>query len=168
MTDYEKIYQESENALGAPFPEFVDFFKRFDNKKLRVLDLGCGQGRDALFIARMGHQVIGVDSSITGIKQLLNIAEKEKLNIETKVDDVVEYSVNKKMDIVILDRILHMVKDDQKKIIIRNLNNSLVKGGYVLIADMPKNKPLIKDSLNPKKWKNILDKKGFIFFQKVG
>jgi 2-polyprenyl-3-methyl-5-hydroxy-6-metoxy-1,4-benzoquinol methylase len=27
-----------------------------------VLDLGCGQGRDALFIARKGHSVFGVDS----------------------------------------------------------------------------------------------------------
>ena len=167
MTDYEKIYQEGENALGEPFPEFVDFFKQLYNTKLQVLDLGCGQGRDALFIARMGHHVFGVDSSMTGIKQLLNVAEKEKLNIEGKVDDIVEYSISKKIDIVILDRVLHMVNDSQKKVIIRNLKNSLVNGGYVLIADMPKNKPWIKDSFNPKRWKIILDKKGFIFFQKV-
>jgi len=52
---------------GQPFPEFVQFFVDFDQVNASVLDLGCGQGRDALFIARMGHDVLGVDLSPTGI-----------------------------------------------------------------------------------------------------
>ncbi|MBI4361802.1 MAG: methyltransferase domain-containing protein, partial [Euryarchaeota archaeon] len=27
----------------------------------RVVDLGCGSGRNALFLARRGHRVVGVD-----------------------------------------------------------------------------------------------------------
>ena len=37
-----------------------------------VLDLGFGQGREALFITRKGHTVLGVDAVQTAIKQCLN------------------------------------------------------------------------------------------------
>lgn len=81
MTDYEKLYQESPNVCGPPFPEFEAFFERYNKTQAKVLDLGCGQGRDALFIARMGHQVVGVDISKTGIAQMLEEAKQEGLEV---------------------------------------------------------------------------------------
>ncbi len=76
MTDYEKEYQKNVDACGLPFAEFVAFFDTIKGK-LKVLDLGCGQGRDALMIARKGHEVLGVDVSPTGIKQMLEKARDE-------------------------------------------------------------------------------------------
>ena len=55
--DYDKLYRSTPRALGEPTELFVDFFKHQAEESLRVLDVGCGQGRDALFIARMGHCV---------------------------------------------------------------------------------------------------------------
>ena len=46
-----------------------------------VLDLGCGQGRDALFITHKGHTVLGVDAAQTVIKQMLKLAVLENLNV---------------------------------------------------------------------------------------
>lgn len=34
------------------------------------MDLGCGQGRDVLFLGRIGYRVIDVDISDVGIQQL--------------------------------------------------------------------------------------------------
>ncbi|MEO0598119.1 MAG: methyltransferase domain-containing protein, partial [Chloroflexota bacterium] len=81
-TDYEKLYQEQRHVLGKPTQVFVDFFDEYTKEKADVLDLGCGQGRDALFIARLGHRVVGVDISETGIAQLLEDAKTETLAIE--------------------------------------------------------------------------------------
>ena len=55
MINYEKEYQNSRNVCGEPFPEIVEFFENYDDECATVLDSGCGQGRDALFIARKGH-----------------------------------------------------------------------------------------------------------------
>jgi len=52
--DYEKYYRENRHGLGEPTKEFVAFFDDFDRDGASVLDVGCGQGRDALFIARKG------------------------------------------------------------------------------------------------------------------
>ena len=83
MIIYEKEYQNSRNVFGEPFPEIVEFFENYDDECAIILDyrLGCGQGRDALFIARKGHSVLGVDTAQTGIEQMLEEAESEKLAV---------------------------------------------------------------------------------------
>jgi len=52
MINYEKEYQNSHNVCGEPFPEIVECFENYDEECATFLDSGCGQGRDALFIAR--------------------------------------------------------------------------------------------------------------------
>lgn len=74
-TDYGKFYRGAKQALGEPTKEFVKFFDTQARPRIRVLDIGCGQGRDALFIARLGHSVVGVGQSPTGIRDLLAEAE---------------------------------------------------------------------------------------------
>ena len=41
-------------AFLAPFP---------DNKKLDILDLGCGPGRDVNYFKSLGHRPVGLDGS---------------------------------------------------------------------------------------------------------
>jgi hypothetical protein len=48
---------------------FVGFFKRQAVETLRVLDIGCGQRRDALFIAGTGHRVVGLASEVRRLHQ---------------------------------------------------------------------------------------------------
>ena len=82
MINYEKEYQNSRNVCGEPFPEIVEFFENYDDECATVICLGYGQGRDALFIARKGHSVLGVDTAQTGIEQMLEEAESEKLAVD--------------------------------------------------------------------------------------
>ena len=63
MINSKKEYQNSRNVCGDPFPELVEFFENYDDECATVHDSGCEQGRDALFIARKGHSVLGVDSA---------------------------------------------------------------------------------------------------------
>ena len=49
------------------------------------------QGRDVLFIARKGHSVLGVDTAQTGIVQMLEEAESEKLAVDGVIADITNY-----------------------------------------------------------------------------
>ncbi len=40
----------------------------------RVIELGCGDGRDAIFFATYGHEVVGVDASPTAIDRCRRLA----------------------------------------------------------------------------------------------
>ena len=91
MINYEKEYQNSRNVCGEPFPEIVEFFENYDDECATVLDSGCGKGRDALFIAHKGQSVLGVDTAQTGIEQMLEEAESEKLAVDGVIADITNY-----------------------------------------------------------------------------
>ncbi|MEJ6388078.1 class I SAM-dependent methyltransferase [Gymnodinialimonas ulvae] len=107
--DYDELYGETRDALGEPTSIFVDFFDRLEQQDVLVLDVGCGQGRDAIFIARKGHRVVGVDISRNGIRDLKDVAARENLSIEGVVADVAAYEPDGSFDIVLIDRTLHML-----------------------------------------------------------
>lgn len=113
MPTYDKHYRTQE-YFGEPYPELVSFFRDFDPKGT-VLDLGCGQGRDSITLARLGYQVIGVDISKVGVAQMLSVAGKEGLDVTGIVADMYEYRIEDTIDIVLLDSMLHFYPSDREK-----------------------------------------------------
>lgn len=45
-----------------------------------VVDIGCGNGRDSLFFARLGHEVLGLDIAAPAIGQDVSVAESEEVD----------------------------------------------------------------------------------------
>ena len=169
MTDYQKQYKESPNVCGPPFVDFVEFFEKYINPRANVLDLGCGQGRDAIFIARMGHRVVGVDVSSTGITQMLDEANRENIDVHGVVADIVEYEPAEEYDVIVLDRVLHMLKeDDDRWNVLEKASRATKSGGFILIADTPKHLKQIRSFFESHSvdWIRVKDKKGRVFFQK--
>ena len=70
---YDEYYSTQDHALGPAFKEVIAFFQNLELGQT-VLDVGVGQGRDAIPLAQMGHRVIGIDLSSIGIEQLKNAA----------------------------------------------------------------------------------------------
>ena len=162
---YEKLYREDPQACGEPFQEFVQFFREYETPQARVLDLGCGQGRDVLFIARLGHSVVGVDISPTGIDQMLEVASKERLNVRGEVCDLTLYEPEDEYDVVILDRVLHMLAVlDERIDLLARAGSAVASEGHLLIADEPSNIKEFENFLIENGfWQVIFQQRGFIF-----
>jgi len=134
--DYDELYRTTPHALGEPTGVIADFFRQLaPATNLSILDIGCGQGRDALFLARMGHTVTGVDLSPNGIDQLLADAQREKLAIEGVVANVAEYVPDREFDVVLFDRTLHMLDEPDRLRALGRLLEAVKTGGWLLIAD---------------------------------
>ena len=114
MTDYDREYRQCESACGEPFAEFVEFFSS-RTRPLAVLDLGCGQGRDALVAARHGHIVHGVDIAASGVAQFEKQADAEGLDVRCEVRDVEQFDTDQEYDVVVLDRVLHMLPSEERR-----------------------------------------------------
>ena len=57
-----------------------------------ALDIGVGQGRNALFLARRGVVVDGVDTSTVGIRATRELADAEGLKIALYKQDIMDFS----------------------------------------------------------------------------
>jgi SAM-dependent methyltransferase len=110
---YDKYYQ-TEDLFGEPYPELITFFSEYPTKS-KVLDLGCGQGRDSIALARLGFTVTGVDNSKVGIDQMIRVGEKENLNLTGLVHDIYTYDRFSDFDIILLDSMFHFAKKDKEK-----------------------------------------------------
>jgi len=110
MPEYNKYYQKR-NYFGKPYPELLEYINRFERTN-KIIDLGCGQGRDVIALARMGFSVMGIDIADVGINQLNEIVRKENLDITTEVMDYKAYKNLLDYDIVLMNSMFHFYKRD--------------------------------------------------------
>ena len=166
MTDYEKEYRQATDVCGDPFPEFIAFFESA-TRPYTVLDLGCGQGRDALMAARFGHAVVGVDLAPTGISQMMAVAAAERLDVTGVVSDIEAYKPRTSFDVVILDRVLHMLPTVERRIAQLDRSSSLIRhGGFVLVADTRSNRKRIADYFQELAWVITLRRSDILFVKR--
>ncbi len=128
---YNKHYRQ-ESYFGKPYPGLVEFFENYSDRNV-VLDLGCGQGRDALFLGRIGYRVVGIDISDVGIQQLNKAAQQENIKVEGFVADIFSFGITNEYDIVLLDSMFHFYKNDVEKEtrLLRRIMEETKSGGLI-------------------------------------
>lgn len=57
----------------------------------RVLDMGMGEGRNAVFLAKKGHHVLGVDISSVAIRKAKSLAKENRVKIKTILASLKEH-----------------------------------------------------------------------------
>lgn len=110
---YDKHYR-TENLFGEPYPELINFFSNNPTSG-KLLDLGCGQGRDAIPLAKLGYEVTGIDNSAVGIRQVERIAKLEELNLTGLVADIHKFQDFRNFDFILLDSMFHFRKSELKQ-----------------------------------------------------
>ena len=80
VTDYDKRYNREEYYWGLmPNRICYDVMKIIPPiKSYRVPDIGCGEGKDAVFLDKCGYMVTAFDISEQGIEKAKRLAEYNK------------------------------------------------------------------------------------------
>jgi tellurite methyltransferase len=118
---------------------FQRYLPRVDEK---LLDVGCGEGRDSIFFARNGYLVSGFDSSSEGVKKSLAWADELRLSIDFFKADVIEYRLQDFYDVVFSSGALHYIPPPLREEILSNYKRYTTAGG--LHAHMvPIHKPFV-------------------------
>ena len=86
MVDWDERYRCGEHIMSEPLPLLVKFASA--GAPGRALDVACGPGRHAIFLAERGWQVTAVDASRVAI-ELMNAKARERgLKIDARVADL--------------------------------------------------------------------------------
>jgi tellurite methyltransferase len=144
--DFDEQYKER-GFYWSPAPnKYVRSALEF-KKSGSVLDLGVGEGRNALFLAKNGFDVTGVDISGEGIKKFKNNAKKMKVKIKGIVCDIVDFKFDKKYDIILSIATLNFLKKGEIKKIIKKIKENTSPLGLNIITvftvDNPGRRPSI-------------------------
>ena len=100
----------------------------------KALDLGCGEGRNALYLAGFCFETSALDISVSGIQKLNTVAGELRLNINAVVCDMRQYTFNKTFDLIVCEGCLHLIKHEEWSKIILKMKNSTASGGYNLVG----------------------------------
>lgn len=163
MQKYDKIYKHNPEYFGHTSKQFTTMFNNLDFDAGIVLDLGAGQGRDAVYLANRGHHVIAVDTSSVGLEQLRERIEAEHLSIETVHTDAIGYAPQHQFDAIVCDRFFHELASNTRVRVLEKYIGHLKSDGYLLIADDKSVLPQLRDSLKKHGFEFIRDKNGILF-----
>lgn len=95
----------------------------------KALDLGCGEGRNAIWLARLGWNVTAVDFAENGLARGRQLSAQDNLEIRWICEDVTRLQPQAKaFDLVIM--IFLQVPEPDRQLIIQNSIQSLVTGGH--------------------------------------
>ena len=93
------------------------------DKRIKVLDIGCGEGKDAVFFARCGYDVSAFDISDTGIEKTKRLAQSAGVHVNVFKASVWDYRLNYKHDILYSSGVLHYIKPALRNEIFSNYRN---------------------------------------------
>jgi len=107
---WEEAYRDlNGSTFGSPSQEIRDVVAELRDGA-KVLDLGCGEGRNALFLAECGFDVTAVDVSEAGIGKLKALAQEKSLDVHAEVADMRDYRFPCSFDLIVSHGCLHLVE----------------------------------------------------------
>lgn len=102
----------------------------------RALDLGCGEGGDAVWLAERGWQVVAVDISATALQRAASAARERKLQdrIDFQQHDLSTSFPTGVFDLVSA-QFLHSPMELDRERILRRAADAVAVGGLLLVVD---------------------------------
>jgi cyclopropane fatty-acyl-phospholipid synthase-like methyltransferase len=100
----------------------------------KTIDLGCGAGNQATYLAGMGFSVTGVDSSVEAIRLARENAVKKGVSCRFVVADVLGdlREIPETFDFAYDWELLHHIYPEQREIYVANVHRLLNEGGKYL------------------------------------
>ncbi|MGP9390819.1 SAM-dependent methyltransferase TehB [Yersinia pestis] len=127
----EDFYHKKYN-LTPTHSEVIEAVKTV--KPGKALDLGCGSGRNSLYLNLLGFDVTAVDKNNDSIGNLQQIIDKEALKgITASSYNINEASLDERYDFILSTVVLMFLQPERIPHIISNMQECTLPGGYNLI-----------------------------------
>ena len=124
---------EAVDTFGGPAEELVGVADSLP-RGASVLDVGCGEGRNALYLAERGCDVTAIDISAAGIGKLKHFAGRRGLSVSAEVRDMKDYVFTKTYDLIVSHGSLHLIRREHWAALLQRMKANTMEGGYNVVA----------------------------------
>ena len=143
---WEKSYQEYDTIAFSNEPNVtITEFEHLINDQSKILEAGCGEGQNAIYLAKQGHHVDAFDLSEYGIAKLKHRCELADTQVNAFVADLTAYQFKQHYDMVISIGTLHFVEKDEWRRFIINAKEYTNIGGIHIIQIFTDTVPASED-----------------------
>lgn len=139
-SEWDARYSEKERLWsGKPNAMLVRFADQFDSdhseQPKKALDVGCGEGADAIWLAQQGWKVTGIDLSTVAITRAKESAAVLNLDAHFHATDAIQYAneIGGKFDLVIVS-FMHSRDEEQRATTMRAIPNFVKPGGQLFVV----------------------------------
>lgn len=125
-------YKSDEYFYGEEPNTFIQeqVFRLTNHNK--VIAFAEGEGRNAVFLTRQGHEVTAIDYSEEGLEKTKKLAEKHNVNVHTKKVDLLADSLPaNEFDAAIM--VFGHFHTDNQKMIFNKMIHTIKPGGIIMI-----------------------------------
>ncbi len=121
--------------LSRPRKVLVELVEKGLIKKGKALDICCGAGTNALYLAKRGFQVTGIDISSKAIEYAKEKAKKANAKARFQVQNFLNLPFeDKEFDFIFDMGCFHHVKVNDRSTFIRGVHRVLNKDGFYLMV----------------------------------
>ncbi len=108
----------------------------------KVLDVGCGTGENALYLAELGFEVWGIDAAPAAIKKAKEKARKRGITVNFLVSNALGLqSLQIKFNTVIDCGLFHVLSDEERPIFAASLSSAISPDGNYFMLCFSEHEP---------------------------
>lgn len=133
-TQYEKCYETDEYYWGLEPASFLDDLVNATGKdpsELSVLDIGCGEGKDAVYLAGKGCKVTAFDITSSGIRKTRMLSDRFGVDVDAFEADINDFEISNQFDIIYSTGTIQYLFDENIGPFFEKINHLTKEGGVV-------------------------------------
>ena len=115
-------------------PRIPELLERYGRSPRRVCDLACGTGEAAVYLARQGYEVIGLDASARMLAKARHSGDTAGVHVQWLQADARDFVLQRPVEVVtcMYDALNYMLTEEELAAVFRCVHACLQPGGLFL------------------------------------
>ena len=126
----------------ADLKEFFHLIKPHSH----ILDVGCGEGRNSIFLAKQGHTVDAFDISAAGIEKAKAIAQAENVAVNFFCCDLGAFVFTETYDVILSHGVLHLPHKEVRDAFVAQMQRNTNHDGLNFVGIFTNRLPATPDN----------------------